>query len=182
MIDPVLIYAASATLAGILLLGGLAKLRGFDDFLGAAGAYALLPLRLVKPFAVVFIAAELLSGAMLLAPVTRSGGALLGVMVLLVATSGIVVNLLRGRRDIDCGCGGFGGRGGGLSGWLVLRNAVLLLLALTAVFTGHASVRAFSWVDAVTFFGATLALLGMYYLSDQLIDSHTRLQNLRRLA
>lgn len=177
MIDPVLIYAGAAALAGILLSGAIDKLIRFSRFESATAGYALLPTGLVRPFAALFVAAEALSGLLLLAPATRVMGGALAVAVLLLATSGIVANLARGRRDIDCGCGGFSDKAGGLSWWLVLRNSLLMLLTAPALLTHHASSRSLGWVDAMTFFGATLAVLGLYFCVNQLIDSQQRFQN-----
>ncbi|TEA76947.1 methylamine utilization protein MauE [Allopusillimonas ginsengisoli] len=174
--DPILIYAGSAALAGILLSGAIGKLASFARFENATAGYALLPANWVRPFAALFIAAELCSGMMLLVPTTRAGGAALAMAVLLLASAGIVANLLRGRRDIDCGCGGFTEKTGGLSWWLVLRNSLLLALAVPALLAHYASARSLSWVDALTFFGTTLAVLGLYFCLNQLIDSHQRIQ------
>ncbi len=176
MIDPILIYTAAATLAGILLSGALGKLANFSLFEQATAGYALLPATLVRPFAAVFLAAELGSGLLLLIPATRAAGAALAMAVLLLACAGIAANLLRGRRDIDCGCGGFAEKGGGLSWWLILRNSLLLVLAAPALLAQHASARSLGWVDALTFFGTTLAALGLYFCLNQLIDSHQRFQ------
>jgi len=176
MIDPVIIYAAAAAMAGVLIAGGLEKAARFTLFENAVAGYALLPAALARPFALGFIAAELLGGGLLLAPATRVAGALLALLVLLIATAGVVANLLRGRRDIDCGCGGLAERSGGLSWWLLLRNGLLAVLCVPALLARHAAPRSLEWVDALTFFGAALAVLGLYACLNQLIDSHGRFQ------
>jgi len=176
MIDPLLVYAAAATLAGILLAGSLGKLTGFTDFENAVAGYALLPGMLVRPFALLFAAAEVLAAVLLLTPAARESGAALAMLLLLAATVGIIANLLRGRRDIDCGCGGFSQRSSGLSWWLVLRNSLLLALAVPALLAGHAGTRSLGWIDGISFFGATLAALGLYFCLNQLIAAHERFQ------
>ncbi|EJC62099.1 methylamine utilization protein MauE [Alcaligenes ammonioxydans] len=177
--DPVLTYASLACLAVLMGLGALDKLRHFSLFEAAVGAYRLLPEALVRPFSVLFVAAEALSTPLLLWPASRSLGAVLALCVLLVATSGIVLNLLRGRRDVDCGCSGLGESSGGLSWWLVARNAVLAALALVSGDWASDGARELVWVDGLTFFGTTLALLGLYYAANQLIESHLKFQKMQ---
>ena len=53
-------------------------------------------------------------------------------LLLSLYTAAIVLNLARGRRDIDCGCGGPGSRQT-LHEWLVWRNLAYLTLALLAL-------------------------------------------------
>jgi hypothetical protein len=51
-------------------------------------------------------------------------------MLLVLFTGAIGINLMRGRTDIDCGCFGPALRQQ-LSGWLLLRNLFLMILATT---------------------------------------------------
>ncbi|MBV6273260.1 methylamine utilization protein MauE [Alcaligenaceae bacterium CGII-47] len=178
MTDPVLVYVAVGCLAGIFLLGAIDKLRHFTSFEAAAAAYALMPSWLLRPFTVAFVLAEGLAAVLLLVPGNRALGAICALGVLLLASAGIAINLLRGRRNIDCGCGGLSGPPSELSGWLVLRNAGLMLLAVLVLIPVGGPQRSLGWVDAVTFFGATLALLGLYFALSQLIESHVRLQKI----
>jgi len=179
--DPVIMYASVASMAVLLCIGGLDKLRHFELFEAAVAGYRLLPEALLRPFAGVFVAAELVAAPLLVVPASRGYGSVLALAVLAVATLGIVINLLRGRRDVDCGCSGLGRPSAGLSWWLVGRNAMLALLALTA---GGAwwteTARELAWVDSLTFFGATLSLLGLYFAANQLIDSHVKFQSIQK--
>jgi hypothetical protein len=81
----------------------------------------------------------------------------------------LAVNLLRGRRQIDCGCGLSGAAGGEqpLSWWLVARNVVLALLAVIAGLPQ--SGRELGFFDALTLAAATLAAVLLYAGSSQLI-------------
>ncbi|WP_324613846.1 MauE/DoxX family redox-associated membrane protein, partial [Achromobacter xylosoxidans] len=106
MTDPVLLYAASAALACVLLLGALEKLKDMAAFAAAVQAYEIVPAAFGGLFAWGYVLAEALAGALLLVPGLRSPGAALALLVLALATAGVAVNLARGRRDIDCGCGG----------------------------------------------------------------------------
>jgi hypothetical protein len=180
MADPVLIYIAVGGLAGIFLLGAFDKLQNFSSFEAAAAAYSIVPSWLLRPFTVSFVLAEALAAVLLLAPDTRVVGALAALGILVLATAGMAFNLWRGRRHIDCGCGGLSGPPSGLSEWLVLRNMALIALAALLAVPGVVAPRSLDWMDGVTFFGATLAFLGLYFALSQLIESHVRMQNTGR--
>lgn len=175
MVDPIILYAIVAGLGVILALGALDKWRHFAVFEGAVAGYQLLPAALAKPFALTFAAAESLAALCLLAPASRGLGAALALAVLGVATLGVAINLMRGRRDVDCGCGGLGHTAAGLSGWLVPRNLALLAAAALVLLDGQGAARELGWLDGVTFFGATLSMLGLYLAANLLIDFQTRL-------
>lgn len=180
--DPLLVYMSCAALAIILLMGGLDKLRNFSLFEGAVLAYRILPSASSKLFAAAFVAAELCSGLLLLVPQTRLMGAVVALLVMLVATAGVVFNLMRGHTDVACGCGSLKDQSAGLSWWLVARNFILMALLIGILLpTNMAFDRHFGWVDGITFFGATLALLGLYYAANQLIESHVKLQKLKEI-
>lgn len=165
MIDPapaVLIVAAAA-----LLFGSAAwhKLRAPAEFAAALEAYRLLPGRLLAPMAVLLPLAELATAAGILWPVTRASAAIVGALLLLAYAAGIFINLRRGRRDIDCGCAGFGQRRA-IAPWMVWRNlalALTLLLVLLPVGT-----RALDWTDALTV-AAALAAGSLLYLAADLL-------------
>ena len=178
--DAVVAHALQAALSVLLLVGASAKLRDLSLFRAHIENYQLLPERLVAPAAAVLALWELGCGlALLLAPdwpLTRAATA----MLLVLVSSAVAINLLRGRTDIDCGCAGLSGHSGEqrLSGALVLRNA-LLLLALFAATAGHAG-RTLVWLDYLSVASTTLALLGLYVAIGQLLVNHPRLQAIKR--
>src|SRR5690606_12572110 len=175
--DPVIVYAALVVLTTVLWLGALHKLRDFVGFESAVAGYRLLRAFLDRVFAVAFIVAELLAGGLLLWPAARAAGVLVALAVLATASLGVVVNLLRGRSDIDCGCGGLSRSPGSLSWWMMLRNALLAALALLAwPRTDGVVVRDLVWLDGITFFGLSLALLGLYLAFNQLLASHVEMR------
>jgi hypothetical protein len=91
--------------------------------------YRLLPERLGGPVAVALAGIEALAVASLLVPGFRGfGGAAAGVLLLAYAAA-MGINLWRGRREIDRGCGG---SGQGISWALVARNVLLAGLAALA--------------------------------------------------
>jgi len=175
MVDAIVVYSLVAGLAVILLLGALDKWRNLAAFEQAVAGYQLLPFALVKPFAWLFATTESLAALALLLPISRSLGAALALVVLLCASAGVAVNLARGLRNVDCGCGGLGHSTQGLSGWLLVRNT-FLLLAVGLIWMGAPSAaRTLSWFDGITFFATTLAWLGLYCTANVLIDFDIRL-------
>jgi hypothetical protein len=118
---------------------------------------------------------ELVAGALLLPTAARNAGALLALALLALVTGAVVINLKRGRERIDCGCGG--SEHVPLSRGLVARNAGLALLAVVALMPAQA--RATVWLDLVATAFATLFLLGLYLVVNQLLSNHPRLIDLR---
>ena len=111
-LDPALDLALRAGLAVLFAASALAKLRDRAGFAAAVAGYRLLPERLAPPAATAFVAAELALAGALCAPSLRVAAAVGAAGLLLLYAFAIAWNLARGRRDIDCGCGGpFGGAG-----------------------------------------------------------------------
>lgn len=181
--DTVVSAAVAAALAVVLLVGAWHKLRDRALFQATLDNYRLLPEALLAPAAIVLPVWELAAGLLLLPAASRGVGALLAVVLLLTVSGAVVINLLRGRRHFDCGCGGFsGGSTGDIGeqqiGWgLVVRN--LILIALLAPCLGEEASRALVWIDYLSVAGATLALLGLYVSANQLLANHPRLQAIR---
>jgi len=178
-IDAVIARACGATVALILLIGAIDKLRDRELFEAIIDNYRLLPTGVVSGFARILPLAEFAAAALLLWPAARLLGAVLSTGLLALFSTAIAVNLLRGRRDVDCGCGGASGRQP-LSWWLILRNAVLVLMTLAGASEGV--LRDMAWLDAFTTIAATLALLALYAFFNQLGANAPRLQSLRRHA
>jgi hypothetical protein len=150
-VDPVVHLALRGSLALLLLAAALHKLRDPRAFRAILVAYELVPAGLAGAAAAAVLAAEVLLGAALLAPGMGVAPALGTAALLAVYTGAIGVNLARGRRDFDCGCGG-PARGVPLGGALLARNGILLLgAALAAV---PPATRDLVWVDAITVAGA----------------------------
>ncbi len=112
-------------LAAMFAVAGISKLRDKRRFHGIVLDYRLLPPRLAMqvarslPWIELVLALALLAGA----PPALPGAAAL----LLAYGAAMAINLARGRRRMDCGCGA---EPQWLSGWLVLRNILLAAAAL----------------------------------------------------
>ena len=86
-------------------------------------------------------------------------------------------NLLRGRRALDCGCGA---RPQPLGEGLVVRNVVLVAIALAAALP--ASGRALVALDAATIAGGAAALAALYAAADAALANGARSHARRALA
>ena len=103
------------------------KLFEFDEFTGFLTDYELIPEQLIEHAAKGIVSLELLTVFTLLFPATRWFGLLLAATLLGIYAGAIVINLKRGNRRIECGCGGAPQL---LSASLVWRNIILIAMAL----------------------------------------------------
>jgi hypothetical protein len=163
-------------LAILWLVGAVHKVMSFRAFCETFREYRVLPESLTAPSATIVVGLEIGLGIALLTSIGRSPalGGSAGLLVLYAAVIG--VNLLRGRRHIDCGCTGPGYRQP-LSDWLVARN---LAVATAAALAGLLEVqsRALVWVDAISI-GATVCVVAAFYATaNRLIANARELQSL----
>lgn len=176
IMDPVMPLVVVLSLALLWIVAAVHKLRGFAVFLIILADYRLIPRRAIHACAVAVVAFELGLGFGLLIPAARSL-ALAGSALLLVTYAGaIALNVVRGRRFIDCGCMGPVGHQP-LSGWLVARNLSLALLALAAMLPSQG--RALVWFDAVTVVAAIGSAALLYIATNRLIANSPDLARLR---
>ena len=176
MIDTAILYTAQLTLFAIFSGAALHKLVDPRRFAGVFRDYRVVPSALAFPLAMAAIALETAVAASLLLPATRRLGAL-GVGVLLLSYSlAIVVNLLRGRRDIDCGCS-WNAKGQPISGALVVRNALLMIPA--ALLFSAPALRPVALADLVVVIPATCGFFLCYRTVETLLANAP---SLRRLA
>jgi uncharacterized membrane protein len=164
--DPVAVHVVRGLVALVFLVACAHKLRAPRAFAETLHGYALLPDAFTTWFAAPIVLAELAVGVGLLVPALQRDATAGAIALLLVYAAGISINLMRGRRDIDCGCAGPGGRQS-LSGWLVLRN-LLLAAVLVATFTAS-SPRALGAFDQLTIALGAATLYALYAASNLLL-------------
>ena len=175
--DPVVTLLARLGLALLFAVAALHKLRDRQRFEGIVADYRLLPDALVPVTAVGLPAAEIALAVGLLASVTAPGAALAATGVLAVYSVAIGVNLARGRRDIDCGCGG---PGQALHPWLLGRNAVLAGVCLVAALP--VAGRPLTGVDLVTLALGLVALALLWLASAELASLARPAWSVRRMS
>ena len=128
---PDAVIAIRTLIALVFMSAAIGKMRNWPIFQGVVANYRLLPQVLVGPVTYGLPPAEAAIGATLptglLAPWAEAAAALLlGAFAVAMG-----INLLRGRRHIDCGC--FQGTLKQPLSWtLVSRNALLVLLLVAA--------------------------------------------------
>lgn len=145
--DPTFAWIVRLALALLFAVSCAHKLRDFPRFVATLRDYRVLPAALAAPAAILVLAAEGATAAALLVPPLQQaagGGAL---MLLALYSAAIGANLVRGRRHIDCGCLG-PARRQPLSGWLLARNALLGLGALSLL--ADTTARALTWIDLLS--------------------------------
>lgn len=124
----------------VFLQAGLAKLRHRELLSGVIANYRLLPSALVGPAALLLPPVELaIAIGLLLGGQALAAAAAMVLLLIFAAAMGI--NVSRGRREIDCGCGRSQLRQP-LSWLLVGRNLALAGLLIPRLFTATAPVPA----------------------------------------
>ncbi|MCS6780159.1 MAG: methylamine utilization protein MauE [Geminicoccaceae bacterium] len=131
--EPALHTAAWATLAAVFALALPGKLRDFAAFAATVANYRIVPAGASPAVAAAVVAGELAVVAGLVLPASRAAAAGLAAALLAIFTVAIAVNLLRGRRTIDCGC--FRGLIRERLGWSHVARNLLLLAAAVHVAT-----------------------------------------------
>ena len=138
-------------------------------------AYDLLPPWALKPASYGIVSLEGVSALLLLTHETLKIGGVCAIALLSIVTTAVATNLLRGKDDIGCGCGGIEDEQK-ISWALVLRN--LFLIGLLAPVLFETSLRTASFLDQFTLFCASLAIYGIYALFSQIITNAPRLRGL----
>ena len=168
--DPVVLAALHLALALLFAWAASHKLRDPSGFRVALTNYELLPERLTGVAARMLATAELGIALGLVMPTTARTSAAAATAILLLYAGAIAINLVRGRRDLECGCAGIGRTQ--VSAALVLRNAVLAAGALICLLP--TSPRPLGIVDAITIGAALGTLIFLYAAADGLIAIRQR--------
>lgn len=123
----------------ILLSSSFGKIRNFKEHIHSIREYKILPNNTVQVFAYLDVAVESIVGLTLLIGYFQREMATVASVLIIIYTSAIIINLLRGRRDLDCGCKGAVGSHS-ISWKLVLRNCILMGLSFwLIIFTDYLS-------------------------------------------
>jgi hypothetical protein len=159
-IDPIVGAIVSSNCALLFAVAGAHKLRKRAEFAQTLAGYRVLPASLVSPASLLVPILECLTAAGILLPSIRERASLTGAALLAVYAAAMGINLLRGRRQLDCGC--LGPRGGGVISPALIGRNLLVTLALAAAGGTRWSARPVGWLDAGTVLAATGALALLY--------------------
>jgi Methylamine utilisation protein MauE len=160
MLDPAIGALIVGCCALLFASAALHKLRDLARFTEVLRAYRVLPAGAGRLAAGVPVL-ELSVALGLLTAATRPAAALAGVMLLVSYAAAIAVNLVRGRRDLACGCGG-PDEARPIAPWMVLRNLALALLLAGTLAPWQA--RAILATDVLTI-GGGVAVATLLYMS-----------------
>ena len=164
-LDPAIGWTVVLVLAGIFAAAATTKLRALDAFAGVVHNYRVVPEPLERPIAWALPVIELAIAVGVLLPAVRAPAAVAAAFLLAVFAGAMAINLVRGRRDIDCGCFATVLRQR-LSWPLVVRNLLLAAVALALV--PGLGARGLGWLDLVTVACASTALALVYAAASQL--------------
>lgn len=131
---------ARAALATVFTVSGVMKLRSAGEFDETVHELGSVPERWARPVAAAAIAAELGTAAVLAVPATGVYGPCCAIALLLVFTVLIARALWAGRHggpSVSCAC--FGAGGSALGPVHLVRNTVLLALAVLGAAASGAS-------------------------------------------
>jgi Methylamine utilisation protein MauE len=160
--DPTLGLVLMLSLSALLIGAGIHKLRNIAWFDELFLQYRLLPsrtrqlkLQRVLPYL------EIAVGASLLVADLRPYAAMAAAVLLLTYASAIAINLRRGRRDLECGCGAYD-HARPIAQWMVWRNVGIAMLASVGVVSW--SDRPLQLIDCVTI-GCGCVVIALLYRS-----------------
>ena len=176
LIDPAINIIAALILSYVFVLAGFHKCQAPEEFAATLNNYKILPERLNRQCVYLIPVVEIMTGIALLIPATAKPAALSAGLLLSVYIAAIGVNLLRGRRNIDCGCGGPAQKQT-LSEWLLLRNGALLFLSFVA--GCQVQQRPLLWFDWTVIILATMLGCLFYNIVNQLLVNKELLKTLR---
>jgi methylamine utilization protein MauE len=159
MIDPAIGTLLAGAFALLFASAALHKARDLALFAQIVAAYRVLPG--AARLAWLVPCTEVLVGAGLLLPGTRAAAAAIGAGLLVLYALAMAVNLVRGRRELSCGCGGPNDRRP-IGAWMVWRN--LLLAPALALVNLPWTVRPLQAVDFLTV-AAGVAVVALIYMS-----------------
>jgi hypothetical protein len=155
---------AAWLLAGIFIRALKHKIGAWPRFCASLAAYQLVPEKGVKPAGILLVVTEVMTVFALL--MVHTAGFIAASGLLCIYTAAIVINMLRGRSYIDCGCGD---APTGLSGWLLLRNGVLIILAML----GLLSDIELSMAILLAGIGLAIVAMTLYGALDQLVTNYS---------
>ena len=186
MLDPLILRIISIGFASLFLLAAWHKSGNRVQFRGHLLAYQILPSAMI-PLAVIAIPLiEFLLGMAWLVTALLAIRVdlvpLLSTLLLTAYTTAIAINLIRGRRHIDCGCGfsavaGMGASDGNtqqLSTGLVIRNIAIIFTASLA--NAPVSSRELGLLDYFSLLTAGIALILIYAALNQLLANGSAIE------
>jgi hypothetical protein len=166
VLDPALGYLIVLSFALLFAFAGGHKLRNLALFAEVFAAYRVSPDSWARRTAWLIPCVELaIVPALLWAP-GRSWAVPAAAGLLIAYACALGLNLARGRRELDCGCGTVGNRRS-IAPWMAWRNLLLALVLGIAALPWAA--RPLNGSDILTVTGGLVAMAVLYVAVDQLL-------------
>ena len=102
----IFLFVALGYFLSLMLADIWAKLTDFESFVEDLAAYEIVPDRLSRTGAMIIVTVEMITFASLCFQATRLAGFAGSATLFSAYALFMAINLLRGRTDIACGCGG----------------------------------------------------------------------------
>lgn len=166
-LDPVLGVIVCGSFALLFAIAAAHKLRAPGSFAETLTGYQVLPAFLVVPGSILLPLLEGLVAVALLLASSRAAASVAGSLLLTVYAAAMGLNLLRGRRHLDCGCLG-PHRRATICAALVWRNLLLALVLLAAGYSRWTA-RPLGWLDVGTILVAVCVLALLYAATNGLL-------------
>jgi hypothetical protein len=176
-IDPVFSIVVNSAMATLFAVAAAHKFQAQSTFRAALTDYQVLPSALTLPIALIIPVIELSAAVMILFPASKQYAAAMMIILLILYTAAIGLNIYRGRSDLDCGCTGPASKQT-LSGWLVIRN--LLLIGLLFITLSPSIARALNWMDILVIAFSVLTATSLYAGLNRLFAQSRQLNELRQ--
>jgi hypothetical protein len=166
-LDPAFGYLIVAGVALLLAAAAGHKLRNLNLFAEVFAAYRVLPDAWARRSAAFVPCIELTIAAALLWEPWRRWAAAAAMGLLIAYAAALGLNLHRGRRELDCGCGMSGNRRP-IAAWMVWRNVFLALVLGIAVLPPWTARPLNAW-DLLTVLCGVAATAMLYAAIDRLL-------------
>ncbi|RRQ27483.1 methylamine utilization protein [Rhodococcus sp. Eu-32] len=157
--------ALSSVVGAVLLVAGIPKVGDRDRMARLVRGYELLPDAAAGVVGAALPWVEIILGSVLLLGIAPSVGGIVSAALFVTFFAGLTANLLRGRRDIDCGCFAFGGGADEverIGWWHSARAAAFAIVSVVVVVTPALSVLERVAGAGIGVFGVGLVCVGLY--------------------
>ncbi|WP_232463517.1 MauE/DoxX family redox-associated membrane protein [Tumebacillus avium] len=136
-----MIWFLRILLGTIFVSSFLEKIRKYEEHKSIIRDYRILPDRIVPYFSAIEVGLQLLTAALLYLGIFLPVAGMLSAILLAMYSIAVSMNLLKGRTEISCGCGGIVGNHQ-LSWGLIIRN-VLLIACSSVIMTTNTTLGNF---------------------------------------
>lgn len=128
-----LMYIVRLIIGFIFLSSAIDKVKNSESHALTISKYKIIPSKLTRRFSLILGYCEFTLGVCLMTGVFQLQSMLIALTMLTVFNSAITLNLIKGNKNINCGCGGILGERK-ISWLLVLRNTVISILIILLIF------------------------------------------------